>query len=131
MKHSPTPYKKNMKHSPTPYKKGRDLAKEALAARRFKNQFEAQEDDWTNRFAKEVALYAPGDKCIAVAYVGSSDQHYDMKPLRVRVSMRPFAKLTDDGYFIRYIVQPLKSDGTPMLRRSSIWVDENDMTPAP
>lgn len=114
----------------TPYGKGSELAKEALAARAFKGQFAAQEDDWTNRFVREVALYSPGQECIATAYAyGYSDTRYETKPMRVIIAMRPHAKLEDGGYRLVYNVQPLKADGRRMLRRNNINVYESDLTP--
>lgn len=116
----------------TPYGKASELAKEALAARSFKARFESQEQDWTRRFIREVALYAPGQECIAKAYCyGYSDTRYEMKPMRVRVSMAPHAKLKDGGYKLVYNVAPLKADGTPMLRRNNLNVFESDLSPLP
>ncbi len=116
----------------TPYGKGADIAKEALMACSFKSKFAAQEDDWTNRFVREVALYSPGQECIARAYCyGYSDMRYEMKPMRVRVSMRPHARLKENGYKLVYSVQPLKANGTPMSRRNNLNVYESDLTPLP
>lgn len=112
------------------YKKGADIAKEALAARNLKEQFERQEEAWTAGFLKEVAKYKVGDECIAKASVhGMMNVRSEIKPMRVRIAIPPIGILEENGYAVIYNVTFLTSNGKVSKQRYNINVLEEDLEP--